>query len=197
MYYFISPVLRRKPRKKPGFSVLRILCLSSMPEIFSWEKPRNSPFCEFRGHTDFEVNREKSVCPPSGNREKCRPFFAKTEPSRVAGSDLMKYARAFIIMPVSTIWPPLCLEGNVVGLFRPLPSGQAPPSHYGATGLFLIVSLSTDGKLIRRTGWNSQGATSLLMTLHLSQFFQFPCRHHGNGLQILQKVKKSVHFGSL
>ena len=73
MYDFSGPVLRRKRRMKPGFSVLRILCLSSMPEIFSWEDPRNSPFCEFRGHTDFEVNREKSMCPRSENGETCRP----------------------------------------------------------------------------------------------------------------------------
>ena len=33
--------------------------------------PPELPFGELRGHTDFEANRVKSVCPRSGNGEKC------------------------------------------------------------------------------------------------------------------------------
>lgn len=71
---FKSPVLRQKRRRKPGFSVLWILRLSLTPEFFSREDPRNSPFGEFRGHADFQVSREKSLCPPFSKRRKM-PFI--------------------------------------------------------------------------------------------------------------------------
>ena len=65
--------------------------------IFLLRESAKFSVLQISGLTDFEVNREKSVCPRSGNGEKCRPFFAKSEPSRVLSSDLMIYARAFML----------------------------------------------------------------------------------------------------
>ena len=73
-----------------GFSVLRILRLSSTPEFLSREDPRNSPFGEFRGHADFQVRREKNLCPRFLNGEICHPFIIESENSRVLGSVLTK-----------------------------------------------------------------------------------------------------------
>ena len=71
---FVGPVLWRKRRRKPGFSFLRILRVSSEKESFFRKKGQNSPFREFRGHGNFEANIAKSACLCSGNGEKCRPI---------------------------------------------------------------------------------------------------------------------------